>query len=298
MHYSKINSEETLQKLIALHPELLSNCDGKNPVVDNWLLIDREIGIPDSDELQKRWFLDHLFLDKEGIPTLVEVKLAKNTGIRREIVGQIIDYVTYFSRYWSYETIIAAFERRCARKDLNPDQIICNFLNLPVNASNVNTYWEQVRRNINLQKFRLIFAADYIPQELKDISSFLNSHMPLIEVKFIEMGDYVEKNPHILAGIKTKKTKRQKKIKMLYLMLQRTRLVTSLLPRQKKLASSASKSTRVKKQAGFGGRQQASIALFNFLPAAMRIYTSPCSKPGNMLWWAFNPHCMPMSFLI
>jgi hypothetical protein len=36
--------------------------------------VTREAGVPDGDDASDRWSLDHLFLDQDGVPTLVEVK--------------------------------------------------------------------------------------------------------------------------------------------------------------------------------------------------------------------------------
>ena len=39
-----------------------------------------------------RWLVDRLFLDQDGVPTLVEVKRSSDTRIRREVVGQLLEY--------------------------------------------------------------------------------------------------------------------------------------------------------------------------------------------------------------
>ena len=36
--------------------------------------------------------MDHLYIDQNAWPTLVEVKRSKDTRIRREVVGQMMDY--------------------------------------------------------------------------------------------------------------------------------------------------------------------------------------------------------------
>ena len=50
-----------------------------------------------------RWSADHLFLDQDGIPTLVEVKRRKDTRIRREVVGQMLEYAANAVVYWSLD---------------------------------------------------------------------------------------------------------------------------------------------------------------------------------------------------
>ena len=43
-------------------------------------------GIPGNEDGAGRWSVDHLFLDQDAIPTLVEVKRSTDTRIRREVV--------------------------------------------------------------------------------------------------------------------------------------------------------------------------------------------------------------------
>jgi hypothetical protein len=63
-----------------------------------WLLVTREAGIAlPGGAGGSRWSLDHLFLDQDGIPTLVEVKRASDPRGRREVVAQMLDYAASLS---------------------------------------------------------------------------------------------------------------------------------------------------------------------------------------------------------
>ena len=76
------DSEFLLQELLAKYPDLLAgeqiNCD----VPRRWLLVTREMSIPGEEDGSGRWSVDHLFLDQEGIPTLIEVKRSTDTRIQ------------------------------------------------------------------------------------------------------------------------------------------------------------------------------------------------------------------------
>src|SRR5437868_13860039 len=74
MDESPYESEALLQRLLAQYPQLLAGdqIDSTNP--RRWLLVCRELAIPDEEDGSARWALDHLFLDQDAIPTLVEVK--------------------------------------------------------------------------------------------------------------------------------------------------------------------------------------------------------------------------------
>jgi hypothetical protein len=98
--HTRYESEDLLQQLIATHPDVLvgDQIDLDNP--PRWLLIEREVGIPDHEDGCDRWALDHLLLDQSGRPTFVEVKRSSDTRIRREVVGQMLDYAANARIYW------------------------------------------------------------------------------------------------------------------------------------------------------------------------------------------------------
>ena len=99
------DSEALLQKLIEDHPDILAG-DQINPDEPvEWLLVSREVGIPDGDEAGDRWALDHLLLDQLARPTFVEVKRSSDSRIRREVVGQMLDYAANAQKYWPIDLI-------------------------------------------------------------------------------------------------------------------------------------------------------------------------------------------------
>ncbi len=81
MREQKFDLEDVLQQLVADHPELLSGqqIDPDNP--RRWILVNREQGISDIIGGGNRWALDHLLIDQDAIPTLVEVKRSENSEI-------------------------------------------------------------------------------------------------------------------------------------------------------------------------------------------------------------------------
>jgi hypothetical protein len=114
-------TENDFQKLLADYPKLISGdqIDKENP--RRWLLISREIGIADAISSGNRWSLDHLFIDQDGIPTLVEVKRSSDTRLRREVIGQILDYAANAVSYWSIDEILSKFEKTCEAAGKNAE---------------------------------------------------------------------------------------------------------------------------------------------------------------------------------
>jgi len=186
MQQSDYESEDTLQSLLVKYPNLLAGnlINETNP--RKWLLISREYGIPDKEESNNRWAIDHLFLDQDGIPTLIEVKRSNDTRIRREVVGQMLEYAANAVQYWSMDGIRAIVESRCAENGIDSDIM----LGLELDIENEEEYWEKVKTNLQIGKIRLLFVADEIPIELKRIVEFLNEQMNNVEVLAIEIKKY------------------------------------------------------------------------------------------------------------
>jgi hypothetical protein len=183
------DAEALLQALLAEHPEVLA---GGEPDGDGhgWLLVKREAGVADAEGAPERWSLDHLFLDADGIPTLVEVKRSSDTRARREVVAQMLDYAANATAFWKVEQLKAWFEAECDRRGADPT----DELNATCGVLDVDAYWERVRTNLAASQIRLVFVADEIAPELRSIVEFLNRQMTDTEVLAIEVKQYVDAN--------------------------------------------------------------------------------------------------------
>ena len=56
------------------------------------MLVRRNVANTAEDTISERWSLNHLFLDQQAVPTLVEVKSSDDSGVRRAAIGQMLDY--------------------------------------------------------------------------------------------------------------------------------------------------------------------------------------------------------------
>jgi hypothetical protein len=188
MTESAYDSEKLLQRLLAEYPDLLAG-DQMNPENPRrWLLVAQEMSVPDGKGGSKRWSLDHLFLDQDAIPTLVEVKRSSDTRIRREVVGQMMDYAANGVAHWPLEEIVAKFKARCAARGLDPEQELAALLD---ETQDADDYWAQVKKNLAEGRVRIVFLADAIPSELRSIVEFLNEQMDRSEVLAIEVKQFV-----------------------------------------------------------------------------------------------------------
>ncbi len=180
-------AEEVLQRLLADYPNLLAGDQDHEPR-RRWLLVQRELGIAGEQDGSDRWSIDHLFLDQDGVPTLVEVKRSSDTRLRREVVGQLLDYAANASAFWGVEKIRAAFEARHG----DPMEVAATLEKLLGGEEDPERFWASVGVNLKAGKLRLIFVADEIPSELRRIVEFLNEQMDRTEVLALEVRQYVE----------------------------------------------------------------------------------------------------------
>jgi len=114
---SPYDSEELLQALIADHPAILGAATGSD---GGLLLVRREYAVPDAQDGYGRWSLEHLFLDRNAVPILVEVKRATDTRARREVVAQMLDYSANAVAYWPIDGLVEAYRVTLRRKGPHP----------------------------------------------------------------------------------------------------------------------------------------------------------------------------------
>jgi hypothetical protein len=181
------DSEDLLQRLLAEYPDILAGDQMNRAAPRQWLLVAREVAVPDEEGGAGRWSLEHLFLDQDAIPTLVEVKRSTDTRIRREVVGQLLDYAANAVVYWPPAAIRAQFEASCARMGRDAEAVLQTFLGTDSDAEG---FWQECTRNLQAGRVRLVFVADQIPVELQRIVEFLNAQMNPAEVLAVEVRQY------------------------------------------------------------------------------------------------------------
>ncbi|HLK37078.1 MAG TPA: hypothetical protein VKU41_10040 [Polyangiaceae bacterium] len=184
--------EDLLQDLLEQYPDLLAGeqMDGAEP--RKWLLVSREYGVPDETDGGDRWAVDHLFLDQDAIPTLVEVKRSTDTRIRREVVGQMLDYAANAVVYWPLERIRTSLEARCERDGVDAAVAVAGLLRVEADdKAALDAFWLKVRTNLQAGRVRVVFVADAIPPELRRVVEFLNGQMEPAEVLAVEVRQFV-----------------------------------------------------------------------------------------------------------
>jgi hypothetical protein len=187
MEPAEFAKEDDFQRLLSRFPELLvgDQIDPQNP--RRWALVKREQSIATGELGASQWSIDHLFLDQDGIPTLVEIKRQSDSRIRREVVGQMLDYAANCATHWSVETLQSSLEKTCAETGKSTDAVLSELIGPD---GSVQDLWQHVKMNLETGNIRLLFVADIIPLELRRIVEFLNKQMTRTEVLAIELRQF------------------------------------------------------------------------------------------------------------
>ena len=151
---------------------------------------------PDSEGGTGRWSIDHLYLDQDGVPTLVEVKRRSDTRSRREVVGQMLDYAANGPAYWPTDKLRARFAATHASQTVEPDDAL---ISLVGDGIDPDAFWTTVEENLRSGRIRLVFVVDDMPPELLHIVQFLSRQMRDTEVYAVEVRQHVGPSGQLLA---------------------------------------------------------------------------------------------------
>ncbi len=179
-HYE---SEDLLQRLLADYPDVLAGPTTLTDEHSALVLVRREMPVPSRDGGGGGFSLDHLFVDRDGVLVLVEVKRSSDTRIRREVVGQMLDYAANAVRYWPLEVLRRAHAETHAESGDTLEDVWPGL--------DVEEFWSQVGANLAAGRVRLVFLADELPAELVRVIEFLNAQMTPAEVLGVELRRYL-----------------------------------------------------------------------------------------------------------
>jgi len=143
---SGYTDEAHLQSILQEHPWLIPGVK-KNAHV----CIEFQSGVGPSDVVA---------IDLENGLTLVECKLASNREVRREIIGQVLDYA---SRFW-----------RMSVEDFDAQWILRTGTSLFSDEVDSIELWTRLERSLSSGEFRVVLAVDEINDDLRRIVEYLN----------------------------------------------------------------------------------------------------------------------------
>ncbi|MGD9755011.1 MAG: hypothetical protein AB7W59_28810 [Acidimicrobiia bacterium] len=183
------DSEDVLQRLLEQHPSLLAGAQMRPDDPRRWLLVQREAGVADRPDGPAQWSVDHLFVCQDAVPTIVEVKRASDTRLRREVVGQMLDYAANGVLHWPDGRLRELHASSAGVDGADPNDAVLALIGSD-DPADVDRFWEQVDANLRSGRVRMVFVADVIPDRLRRIVEFLNEAMTRAEVFAVAVPQY------------------------------------------------------------------------------------------------------------
>jgi hypothetical protein len=190
MEETPVVREDILQQWLERYPDLLpgDQIDPDDP--PRWLLVKREMPVPDVAAGSGRWSLDHLLLDQHGVPTFLECKRASDTRGRREVVAQMLDYAANGVEYWGSDALRQAATETARKRNQSLDDLVATLVGNADPAA-IEAYWRQVDDNLRSGRVRLVFVAEETTKELRRLVEFLNAKLADVEVLAVEIRQFV-----------------------------------------------------------------------------------------------------------
>lgn len=185
MRETPYDAENVLQELIERHPVILAGDDAAH---GSLVLVRREAGVSDHEDAGARWSLDHLYVDANGVPTLVEVKRSSDTRSRREVVAQMLEYAANARTSFNAELMAEWLEESAGQRGSTAAETLID----EFGVDDIDEFWETVDTNMKAERFRLVFVSDSIGAELRRIIEYLNRQMNATEVLAIEVKQYTD----------------------------------------------------------------------------------------------------------
>lgn len=189
---ASFGNEAELHALVEEIPELLDEC--LSEPVGRWLVVRREMGIPDTFDGQDRWAVDLFLLDPGGVSTFVEVKRSRDPRARREVIAQMLDYAANGATYLNVPAMRRSLETRA---EASPE---FRMIFQEVTDENSDSYWRGVETKLTNGHVRLVFVADRIPSELRRLVEFLNEQMPNLQVLALEVSQFKIDHRRVVIG--------------------------------------------------------------------------------------------------
>jgi hypothetical protein len=188
MRVTPYDADNLLEALLETHPDLLAGGEMTPESPRRWALVQRDAGVPHRDDSGGCWSVSHLFVDQDAVPTLVEVKRSADPQVRREVVGQMLDYAANGLGYWPVESLRAAYEATQHGLGRDPRERLAELCGgEPIG---VGEFFERVGDNLLAGRVRMVFVADVVPDEMRRIAEFLNEQMSPAEVFAVEVTQY------------------------------------------------------------------------------------------------------------
>jgi len=133
--------------------------------------------------------MDVLMVNSDGLPVAVEVKLARNSQSRREVVGQLVDYVSILTSFTVDELDISVSGAL--------DKALRSFSSQTDSDDSFERRWQSVGANLRAGLARYVIVVDEVPDELERIVRFLVERSSL-DIRLVQIRKYPDNQGEVI----------------------------------------------------------------------------------------------------
>lgn len=208
----RCNNEDTeIQSLLERNLDLIpgDQIDPDDP--RRWLMIKREMPVPDPSTGANRWSVDFFIVDQDAVPTFVECKRFADTRSRREIVGQMFEYAANGHYYWTSDIIRGYAEEAASKRGQSLDELLRTLH--PADEESIEAFFSRVQENLREGQLRIVFFLEESPMELRSVVDFLNRQMERSEVLLVEARQYEFNKQRVVAPMLFGYTEQARQVK-------------------------------------------------------------------------------------
>ncbi len=179
-------SEDYLQKEIERRPDLLpgDQIDPESP--RRWLPVARQSLSSATNGSRETWTFDHMLVDQDAIPTLVECRLVANSEARMVAVARLLDYAANARRYWPGGRMREAARTAMARANRDLELATADLIDSD-DPAEIEQFWERADQNLADGWMRVVLVGDSFPDDLWRLVDFLATQMTRTEIVAVEV---------------------------------------------------------------------------------------------------------------
>lgn len=191
----KIEKEDYLQRYIVNNPDVIPLYEIEEDLELKTLVREFPVG---------SGYIDILGMDQLGNMYIIETKLYKNQD-KRKVIAQILDYGA--SLWYGYNTFDEFSEEIEKRINDSLEKRLREDYNL--NDGEISELTDNLKNNFENGMFNFVVLMDRLPQDLKDLISYINKNSKFsiyaVELEYYKYEDYEITIPK-LYGIEAKKS--------------------------------------------------------------------------------------------
>jgi len=203
------DESKDLQNILKNNLDLLPGDQIEPDAPCRWMMIKREMPVPDPGTGSDRWNVDFLLVDQNAKPTFVECKRYLDTRARREVIGQVIEYVANARHYWSGEDLRAHADSTAKADGTTIEDMVDGLKS----GFSVTDFFNEVEQHLRDGELRIVFFLEQAPDELKRSVEFLNGQMRTVDILIVEARQFIANGLKVVAPTLFGFTERIREIK-------------------------------------------------------------------------------------